>query len=222
MIISAHQPAYNPWLGYFDKIKRSDVFVFLDTVQFEKNSFTNRNKIKTANGPVWLTVPVIKTNHFDMVMKDMLIDNRGNWQKKHLNAILLAYKKAPYFSEIFPKLEQLYAKEYEKFIDMSWDHLQFWLDLLHIETKIVKSSALDIHSKKSDMVLDICKELDADQYISGALGKDYLNVSKFEELNMEVIFQNYTYPEYPQLYGDFVPNMGIIDFVMNEKDYSLI
>lgn len=97
MIVTAHQPDYLPWLGYFDKIKRSDIYVFLDIVQYEKNSFTNRNKIKTANGPVWLSIPVIKTNHFEMKMKDKLIDKNYDWQQKHLNAIYLAYKKAAYF-----------------------------------------------------------------------------------------------------------------------------
>jgi len=222
MIVSAHQPAYNPWLGYFDKIKRSDVFVFLDTVQFEKNSFTNRNKIKSANGPVWLTVPVIKTNHFEMIMKDMLIDNRSNWQKKHLNSIFLSYKKSPYFSDVFPKLEKLYSKSYEFFVDMSWDHLLFWLDFLGIDTKIVKSSDLGITSKKSDLVFDICKEIKADKYISGALGIDYLDTDRFKESGIDVEFQNYVYPEYNQMFGDFIPNLGIIDFVMNESNYSII
>jgi hypothetical protein len=222
MVISAHQPAYLPWLGYLDKIKRSDVFVFLDTVQYEKNSYTNRNKIKTSNGPVWLSIPVIKTEHFNMTMNDMMIDNRYNWQRKHLNAIYLAYKKAPYFDKVFPELEKLYSVKYDKLVDATWDHLMFWLNLVGIDTKIIKSSELKIESKKSDLVFDICKCLNADYYISGALGKDYLETQKFIDAGINVEFQDYKHPQYNQLYGDFLPCMGIVDFVMNTDDYSLI
>lgn len=221
MTISAHQPAYDPWLGYFDKIKRSDTFVFLDTVQYEKNSFTNRNKIKTSNGPVWITVPVIKSNHFDSIMSDMKIDIRSNWRKKHLNAIYLAYKKAKYFDVIYPQLEELYSVEYENLVDMTWDHLMFWLDMLNINTRIIKSSELDITSKKSDLVFDICKSLEADKYISGALGKDYLEMEKFNEAGIDVEFQDFHMQPYTQLHGEFIPNLGVIDFVMNVDNYEL-
>lgn len=222
MIMSAHQPAYLPWLGYLDKIKRSDIFIFLDTVQYEKNSYTNRNKIKTANGPLWLSIPVIKTDHFNKIMSEMPLDIRKKWQKKHLHSIYMSYKKAPRFDEIYPMLQELYAREYDNIVDVTWDHLHFWLKILGINTKIIKSSELDISSKKSDFVLDLCKAVDADHYISGAMGKDYLEVEKFRDEGVEVEFQDYQHPEYPQLYGEFIPNMGVIDFAMNAQDYSII
>lgn len=222
MIMSAHQPAYLPWLGYFDKIKRSDVFVFLDTVQYEKNSFTNRNKIKTANGPVWLSIPVIKKNHFEKKMNEIVIDSNYNWQKKHLNAIKLAYSRAKNFNVLFPKLEKLYEKKRETLVETTLEHLEFWLDVLEIDTKIVLSSELGVNSKKSDLVLDLCKSVGADYYISGPMGKDYLELDKFDECKINVEIQDYTHPVYKQLYGDFIPNMGIIDFVMNCEDYSII
>lgn len=222
MIMSAHQPAYLPWLGYFDKIRRSDVFVFLDTVQYEKNSFTNRNQIKTANGPVWLSIPVIKTNHFEKIMSEMPLDKNYPWQKKHLNAIRLSYKKARNFDDLYPKLERLYAKDYDSLVDATWDHLMFWLELLNIETKIIKSSSLDISSKKSDLVFDLCRKTGADHYISGIMGKNYLDVERFTDAGIMVEFQDYKHPVYPQLYGDFIPNMGIVDFAMNVADYSAV
>lgn len=220
--MSAHQPAYLPWLGYLDKIKRSDIFIFLDTVQFEKNSFTNRNKIKTKNGPIWLSIPVIKTAHFDKTMNEMLIDNNFHWQRKHLCSIQTAYSKAPHFKELFPKLQELYAIEYDNLVDATWNHLIFWLDILGVKTKIIKSSELDIHSKKSDLVLDLCKSINADYYISGALGKDYLELEKFKAAGIQVEFQNYKHPVYNQLYGEFLPYMGVVDFAMNAADYSII
>lgn len=222
MIMSAHQPAYLPWLGYIDKIKRSDLFIFLDTVQYEKNSFTNRNKIKTANGPVWLSVPVIKTNHFDKIMSEMMIDKNYNWRKKHLNAIFFAYKKSPNFEELYPELEKLYEQEYDNLVNLTWEHLHFWLDLLGIHTKIIKSSSLTVSSKKSDLVFDLCQTVNADYYISGAMGKNYLDTDKFSSSGIHVEFQEYKHPEYPQLYGEFIPNMGIVDFAMNTSDYSII
>ncbi len=222
MIMSAHQPAYLPWLGYIDKIKRSDIFIFLDTVQYEKNSYTNRNKIKTQSGPIWLSIPVIKTNHFDKIMSDMSIDNATKWQRKHLSSIQMSYSKAPRFKELFPKLQDLYSKEYDNIVDVTWDHLMFWLNVLDINTKIIKSSELDVSSKKSDFVFDLCEAVGADYYISGALGKDYLDVEKFKNAGIKVEFQNYEHPVYPQLHGNFIPNMGIVDFAMNASDYSVI
>lgn len=222
MIMSAHQPAYLPWLGYFDKIKRSDVFIFLDTVQYEKNSFTNRNKIKTANGTAWLSVPVIKTNHFEKTMNEMLIDRNYNWRRKHLNAIFLAYKKAANFDVLFPELQELYAQEYENIAQLAWVHLKFWLEILGIHTKMIKSSSLNVNGKKSGLVLELCKAVGADYYISGAMGKDYLDINQFAMQGVQVEFQNYQHPEYPQLHGEFIPNMGIADFAMNASDYSVI
>ncbi len=222
MIMSAHQPAYLPWLGYIDKIKRSDVFIFLDTVQYEKNSYTNRNKIKTANGPIWLSIPVIKTDHFDKIMSEMPIDQKSRWQRKHLNSIQMSYSKAPHFKELFPKLQELYSADYDNLVDATWDHLMFWLDVLDIHTKVIKSSSLDVSSKKSDFVFDLCKAVDADYYISGAMGKDYLETEKFNKAGITVEFQDYKHPIYPQLHGEFLPNMGIVDFAMNAEDYSII
>lgn len=222
MIMSAHQPAYLPWLGYIDKIKRSDIFIFLDNVQYEKNSFTNRNKIKTANGPIWLSVPVIKTDHFDKVMFEMPLDKKSKWQKKHLSSIQMAYSKAKHFKDIFPKLQELYKNDYDNIVDITWDHLMFWLDILGIHTKIIKGSTLEVEGKKSDFVLGLCKAVGADYYISGAMGAGYLDVRKFEDNGVEIEFQNYQHPVYPQLHGDFIPNMGIVDFAMNAEDYSVI
>ncbi len=222
MIMSAHQPAYLPWLGYFDKIKRSDVFIFLDTVQYEKNSFTNRNKIKTQNGPIWLSIPVNTTDHFNKIMSEMSIDKRSHWQRKHLNSIQASYAKALHYKELFPKLQELYARDYDNIVDATWDHLMFWLDILEIRTEIIKSSSLNVSSKKSDFVFDLCEAVNADYYISGALGKDYLNTEKFEQAGIKVEFQDYQHPVYQQLFGEFIPNMGIVDFAMNAEDYSIV
>lgn len=223
MILTAHQPAYLPWFGYFDKLIHSDIFIYLDTVQYEKNSFTNRNKIKGPQGAIMLTVPVFTKGHTSETLRETKIDNRFNWRKKHLSTIYMNYKKAPFFEENYPKLEHLYDEEEESLSDFCFNQLKFWLSELHADkTRIVRSSTLDIVSKKSDLVFDLCSYFKADHYISGALGKDYLEEDKFEKNGIAIIYQDYHYPEYPQLWGSFLPYMSILDFWMNSKDFDLI
>ncbi len=222
MILSAHQPAYLPWLGYFDKLLRSDVFVFLDTVQYEKNSFTNRNKVKTPNGAVWLTVPVKAKGHLSSSLKQLSIDNTQKWRQNHLKTIYLNYKKAPRFEECYPRLESLYAKEFESLTDLCFEHLQFWISEMDSNRKIIKLSDLPINTKKSDLILDLCKHFGAGTYISGALGKDYLDEESFSKEGIKIEYQDYKHPTYGQLWGEFLPTMGFVDFWMNCSDYWLI
>ena len=221
MIVSIHQPAYLPWLGYFDKIIHSDIFIYLDTVQLEKNSYSYRNKIKTPQGSTWLTVPLKMKGHTNNLIKDIVIDNSQQWKKKHLKNIFFNYKKSSFFDELYPKIENLYKTEFDLFSDLAHEHLLFWLKELNIDTKIVKSSDLDIDSKKSDLILDLCQNFQADKYISGVLGKDYLDEDDFKEKSVEVEYQNYQHPQYTQLHGDFLPHMGIVDFCMNSKNLNL-
>lgn len=222
MILSAHQPAYLPWLGYFDKIMKSDVFVFLDSVQFEKNSFTNRNKIKTPRGAIWLTVPVKTKGHLGMTINEIEIDNKTKWRQDHLKAIFLNYKKANRFEECYSKLERLYKKEYQLLSELCWVHLTFWLQEIGVDKKIVRSTQLPITSKKSELILELCRYYNADHYISGVLGRDYLNEDDFKKAEITIEYQNYNHPVYPQLWGDFAPYMSIVDFWMNNDKHCLI
>lgn len=221
MILSAHQPAYLPWLGYFDKIIRSDVFVILDNVQYEKNSFVNRNKIKSSNGAIWLTIPVKTKGHLDSTLAETQIDNSFNWKRKHLNAIYLNYKKAPRFTSLYTELEKSYNIETEFLIDLCLKNLRFWMKEIGIFTNIVRLSELPINTKKSELVADICNYFKATHYISGALGKDYLEQECFK-MPIEIEFQDYQHPVYPQLWGSFIPNLSIVDFAMNTNAYSII
>jgi len=222
MILTAHQPAYLPWLGYFDKIISSDIFIFLDTVQYEKNSFINRNRIKTPNGHIWLTIPIKTKGHILQTMKETEIDNRQNWKRKHLKTIYLNYRKSSEFGQLYPELEKLYDNEYILLADLCFDHLIFWLDKLKIHTKIIRSSEIPVKSRKSDLILEICKYFDANRYISGILGKNYLEENEFEKAGIRIEYQNYQHPFYPQLYGAFVPNMGIVDLCMNTDQFEFM
>ncbi len=222
MILTAHQPAYLPWLGYFNKIGNSDIFVLLDIVQFEKNGFINRNKIKGSQGAIWLTVPVRIKGHMTSSIAEIRIDNSQNWKQKHLNTIYFNYKKAVRFEELYPKLEKLYLSNHDLLIDLCYEQLLFWLSEIGVSKKIVRLSELGISSSKSDLILDICEALQAKQYISGALGRNYLEEEAFAREGIEIIYQDYRHPVYHQLWGDFVPNMSILDFWMNTANTDLI
>jgi len=222
MILSAHQPAYIPWFGYFNKIANSDVFIFLDSVQFEKNSFINRNKIKASSGLLWLTVPVKINGHMSKAILDIEIDNSQNWSQKHLNSIFLNYKKAPFFEENYAKLLRLFDNRYERLSDLCWAQLNFWITEFGIQVKILRSSDLEVNDKKSALILELCKQLAATTYISGPLGKNYLNENQFELENIKIVYQLFDHPKYNQLWGDFVDNLSIIDLWMNVEDCSLL
>jgi hypothetical protein len=220
MILTAHQPAYLPWLGLFHKIAMSDMFCVFDVAQYQTNDFNNRNKIKTNTGPVWLSVPVFSKDHFEKQIRDVLIVNRG-WNRKHWKSIRLAYEKAPYFSTYAPELEELIAgRTYERLTDLDTDMLRLFMRWLEIEVPIVRASDYDLIGKKSDLVLDMCRKLGATQYIFGALGRDYADVEAFRAAGIEPYFQDYHHPQYRQLHGPFAPYMAAIDLIFNEGPRS--
>ncbi len=223
MILSAHQPAYLPWLGYFDKIRRVDVFVYLDTVQFEKNSFINRNRIKTPQGAQWLTIPVKTRGHTSGSLRTTSIDDSQRWRSKHIKSIEMNYRKASRFDECFPKIEALVRTPESNLADYCLHHLRFWLGELGISnSQIVRSSELSIASSKSDLVLDLCRNCGAQRYLSGALGRDYLVEADFARAGIALEYQSFKSPVYPQLWGEFIPNLGVLDWWMNTSDSSFL
>ncbi|MCD9022318.1 WbqC family protein [Cohnella silvisoli] len=222
MILTAHQPAYLPWLGYFDKINRSDLYIFLDSVQYETRSYINRNKIKTPNGEMWLSIPVKSKGHRDIPLLEVEIDSAVDWKKSHLKSMFLNYKKAPRFEECFPQLEKLYEPDFQFLSELCLHQLHFWFRQLGIQTPIVRLSDLQMESKKSDLIFDLCVKFGATDYISGALGKDYLEEQKFEGREIKIEYQNYVHPVYPQLWGEFLPYISIVDFWMNTTDNNKI
>ena len=209
-----------PWLGYFDKIIKSDIFVFLDTVQFKKNEFQNRNKIKTAQGWMWLTVPVLYKypEHIDEVK----INNRVDWRKKHLRALEINYQKAPYCNELLPTMKEFYAGGAESLSEVNRKSILVLLKTLGAHKKIEVASELgDFPEEPSEKLAAICKSLGADTYLSGAGGREYLNIKPFHDKEITVTFQEFKHPVYPQLYGDFIPHLSILDLLFNCGPNSL-
>ena len=212
-IISIHQPYYFPWINYFSKIEQSDVFVFLDCVQYEKNNFYNRNYIKNQEGRLLLTVPVSHSS--DSIIRDVLLPN-DFWQKRHYKSICYNYSQTNFFNLYKNFFEEVYINnKWEKLFDLNRYTTLKLFDFLGISTKIIYSSELGFESQGSDLIFDICKSLDADIYLSGKSGKSYLDLEKFRDNNVEVRFQKYYSEPYNQPIGPFIPNLSIIDFLMN-------
>jgi hypothetical protein len=214
MIAAVHQPQFMPWLGYFDKIVRSETFVFLDNVQFKKNEFQNRNKIKTAQGWMWLTVPVLYK--YPEQIDEVKINNRIDWRKKHVRSLAINYQKAPYFPAIFPEVEQFYAEDSASISEVNRESVHMLLRMLGVQREIVIASALGhLPEKPSERLAAICESLGADTYLSGAGGRAYLDLEPFNKRGITVKFQAFNHPVYPQLYGDFIPNLSLLDLLFN-------
>jgi hypothetical protein len=156
MVVTIHQPAYLPWLGYLDRIARSDLFIFLDSVQFERNSFTNRNRIKTADGPLGLTVPVRLRDHLNTTIADVEIDEQRDWRRKHLSSIAQSYRHAPGFSSRYERLAAVYASDTSRLAELCFDQLRFWLAELDIATRVVRASELPVEGRNSELLLALC------------------------------------------------------------------
>jgi hypothetical protein len=215
IILSAHQPVYLPWLGLIHKIALADIFCVFDIVQYQRKDFNNRNKIKTSAGPIWLTVPVKSSGRLDSIITDIEIINDG-WQKKHLKSIELNYKKTPYFEQYFFGLKKILDTPYQYLADLNFDILVYVLDVLDIDTKIVKASDYSFVGTKSELVLDMCTQLDADIYIFGEQGKDYADVDVFKSKGVHPYFQSYNHPIYKQIKGEFEPFMSVLDLIFNQ------
>lgn len=213
MIVTIHQPQYLPWIGYFDKINQVDAFCFLDNVQFKKNEWQNRNRIKTAQGWQWLTVPV--KHRFPQTIEEVEINDSVNWRRKHLQALATNYKKTPYFDEYIEFFEDVYSNEWELLSELNIYVIEKLCSILNLKTKRVLTSSLTLSEDPTDRLIDICRALNADTYLSGKDGAKYMDLGRFEEKGIDVLFQDFQHPVYPQLYGAFESCLSIVDMLFN-------
>jgi len=212
MIVGIHQPNYLPYLGFFDKMKKSDIFVIYDDAQFNSRDFQQRNRIRTGKGWQWLTVPVEKR---PISINEIKIKNNIDWASVHFTAIRANYLKTPYYSIYEEDLRKIYKKQYEKLIDLNMDLIHFLMKAFEIDVKIVFSSSLGFTSKSTERLLEITEALGGDTYLSGPKGRDYMEVSLFEKRGIKVEFQDFKHPVYKQRYEGFIPNMAAIDALFN-------
>jgi hypothetical protein len=213
MICAIHQPQYLPYLGFLDKIRGSDVFVFLDDCQFKKNEWQNRNRIRTKDGWQWLTIPVI--HRFGQSVNEVMINNTVNWRHKHLQSLITNYGKAPYFKDCLDFFEKSYEKDWERLADINLHFITHLMRAFGIERKTIRSSELNIESEATMRLVEICKRVGADTYLSGPGGKAYLDEEKFRDVGIELVFQDFVHPEYEQQFQGFVPSLSSVDFLFN-------
>lgn len=221
MRVAIHQPQYLPWLGYFDKMDQVDSFVLLDDVQFKKNEWQNRNRIKTAAGWQWLTVPVL--HHSSQRISDVKINPTVSWGRKHIQAVVSNYASAPFFDLHRPFFEDIYAREWDSLLELNLVTISYLVEALAIRTKLVLASSLPLPAgvEATDRLVAICQALEADTYLSGAGGRGYLELTRFDEAGIRVHFQAFHTRPYPQCFGAFIPDLSIVDLLFNCNGDSL-
>jgi hypothetical protein len=211
------QPSYIPWRGYFDQIRRADLFIFYDDVQYDKHGWRNRNQIKTSQGKLWLTIPVhSKGVTGGIAIKDVRIDWSKPWSRSHLKSFLTAYNKAPHFKQFLPLLESFYEGRHDEFLaDFTIDTSISLARTLGItSTQFMRSSELrDITGQKTERIINILKQVGATQYLSGPSATSYIEPEKFQQAGITLEYIDYKYPEYPQLYPPFDPYVSIVDLL---------
>lgn len=216
------QPTYIPWMGYFDLIDKVDVFVFYNDVQLAKRGWQVRNKIKGANGEMYLTIPIKKTKHRDALkINEALINSEDKWVVKHLNSIKFNYKKSTNFEEVFHFLNDYYNESSNLLGEFNIELIKAISLRIGLKTKFINSSDLNnISGQKDTRLTQICKELQADTYLSPQGSSIYINEinrgGKFVENKIDLFYHNYSHPVYKQMFNDFIPYIGIYDLLFNE------
>ena len=220
MIVAVHQPQYLPWLGYFDKIRRADFFVLLDNVQFKKNEWQNRNKIKTAQEWQWLTVPV--KYKFPQLVNEVIINNTVKWQHKQRQAILSNYKKAPCYHYLDAFFDDIFSHAWQSICQLNIRVVSRLAKILGIDTPLFVASEIGEYPNDPDeRLIAITEHFKADAYLAGSGGREYMDLAKFRGKGIEVLFQDYEHPVYDQRFDEFVPYMSVIDLILNHGENSL-
>jgi hypothetical protein len=216
------QPTYLPWLGYSDLMDQSDVFVFLDSVQFDKRSWQQRNRIKAPSGELLLTVPVFSKGKRDQRICEVQIDYTTNFEEKHIKTIERCYGKAPFFEKYAGELAAILKKRQQYLAELTIDLIDWIRGTIGIKTELVRSSSLDAQGRKVELLVNICKSVRAECYLSPLGSKVYIEENdSFRQNNIELEYQNFEHPIYTQLHGDFIPSLSVIDLLFNEGERSL-
>lgn len=211
-IIAAHQPNYLPWIGYFHKVRESDVFVLLDDVEYSSGSWINRNRIKTPDGWSWLSVPVGDTS---ISINEVEIAGNGDWREEHWKSFQQNYANANEFKSLAPFLRDTYEREWVSLNSLNVHLLTGICDRIGIEHSFVYSSELDTESTGAERLVELCDQLNADVYLSGMGADSYMQHENFKRINVAVEYQDFEHPKYRQRFGRFEPRMSFVDVIMN-------
>ncbi|HJR56530.1 MAG TPA: WbqC family protein, partial [Rhizomicrobium sp.] len=208
-----HQPDFLPWLGYFHRLLEADLFIALDHVQFvtgTSRSWTHRDVIKTPQGAKWLSLRVQKAP-FGISIRDVQLAPGREWRQDNLNLIRESYRKAPHFAEVFPRLEELYTQPIENMAEMNLASLDLLEDMLDVKTPRLISSQMSPQGSSTAMLVDLLRKAGATRYISGQGARAYLDESLFAKAGIELVWQAFHHPVYPQLHGPFLPMLSSVD-----------
>ena len=214
--VSIHQPCYMPYLGVFYKIWQSDIFVYLDDVQYSNGYVFDWNRIKTPQGECRLKIPMQK--YFGNLLTEVRPKNFLGWREKHLKTIEMNYKRAPHFAEFFPLVEKNIMGGYPNLAELNIALMEMFIDLFGLREKVLraKSSEMNIESRAEERVIDIVKKCGGDIYISGAGGRGYQSAEHFKSAGIRLEYADFAPLEYKQQWGGFLPNMSALDYLMNE------
>lgn len=219
--IAILQSNYLPWKGVFDMIHRVDLFVFCEDVQYTKKDWRNRNKIMTSNGPTWLTVPVKSKNRRDQLIYQAEICDQYDWQRIHFKSFQTNYARALFYREYKWIIEDIYiSRKWKNLSNLNIYTTKLISNVLEIKTEFINSLDLNSKGKKDDKIIDICKKLNADYYLSGPAAKSYIDPQKFKDEKITLSYIDYEYPEYNQLHKPFNHFVTILDLIFNCGDKS--
>jgi len=215
MILSGHQPNYWPYPGLIGKIMKSDCFMFVTKVQFEKKSWQKRNRVRTKEGWTYIQLPTITKGKMDQNICDVLINNNDGWREKNYKTIELLYGKAPFYKEYKDFLDDLYTKQWEKLMDIDIYIMQYLFKELDVKTKILYDRDYEFKGKKTDMLVDMCKQTGCDTYLSNLGSAAYVDISCFTDNGLNHQYINYTGTPYRQQFSGFEDGLTILDMLMN-------
>lgn len=215
--VAIHQPNFIPSAGYFAKMLASDVFILLDSVDYTKDNWTNRNRIKGANGLQWLTVPVLTHGRMGQKILDVEINNRERWQHRHWQTILSCYSRSAYFSRYAERIEQFYKMPSQRLAEWNESWIRWIYDDLGASARLVRSSELaGIEGEGTELIASLCASVNATVYLSGQGGKNYLDLNRLTSIGVEVRYQKHHPRSYRQLFGEFEGNLSTLDVLLNE------
>jgi hypothetical protein len=219
-VVTIHQPEFLPWLGLIDKLRQSDVVVILDSVQFRKNYFQNRNRIRTSDGFTWLTVPVLTKHRSGQTIHDVTIRDDQAWRRKHRESMLQSYRRATFLDEHLPALLAIYEAAGSSLVELNEAIIHWLAGAFGLSCQFVRSSSLDVGGRKTDLLFSICRELGASVYLSGPSGREYLEENRFTEAGVSVRYADFRHPVYRQCYEPFVPMMSAVDLLFTHGPQS--
>jgi hypothetical protein len=225
MIVSTNQPYFAPYPGFFYKASLSDYFVILDDVQFpRKTTWITRNRIKNDQGTLWMTIPVLKKGLGLQQIRQVRICQAGNWQKKHLKSFFHAYAHAPFLKNHVRILKHIFTRDYNFLLELNMKIIKYVLDFLQIDTRIVLMSELGVAGKGQGLILDVCKVLGANKFLVQSSASTYYDPVKFEQARLELVTFNTPEYVYPQMWGDFIANLSILDMMLTcgEKTRDIV